>query len=176
MRTCVTAATICVLLACADPAWARGDDSVALTLVGTIEPSCSLSMPAGALDLGDVSGAGTADAAIGVSCNAPFILHLASEGGGLVTATPAVPGFESHIAYDASLVVPFDSGGSAASGPCGSDALLAAAPCASLASGTHTAIGQTATLSLSWQAASAAEPRLAGTYQDVIRVSVEFAP
>jgi len=133
-------------------------------------------MAVSSLELGDVRLAGTIGANVAFNCNSPFVVHLMSDSGALVhSGRRDVAGFETTIPYTASLNVPFDGGGAGAINACASAALLAAASCASLDSATHTAIRQTAELSLHWLG-EAARPRLAGTYQDVIRISVEFAP
>lgn len=161
---------------CPLPAMASGSDSASITVTGTIERSCSIAMAASSLDLGDVVAAGTISANVAFNCNTPFVVHLMSDGGALVhNGAREVAGFETIIPYTASLNLPFDDGGVGAINACASAALLAGASCGSLNSATHTAIRQTAALSLQWLA-QAATPRLAGRYQDVIRISVEFAP
>ena len=160
------------------PACAAGSTSVQLTIQGTVPQSCTVDASTPAIDLGDLTRAGTKDADIELSCNAPFILQLASDKGNFgAVAPPAAAGnFATTLSYRAGLSVPYDDGTSGAISDCASADLLAGATCATLASGTHTAINQVAHLALSWSAPDTAIPLLAGTYSDIIRISIEFAP
>ncbi|MBI1404075.1 MAG: hypothetical protein GC147_12805 [Porphyrobacter sp.] len=157
----------------AAPAAAR--ESVAITIVGKIEPSCRLGLANNTLDVGSLDSGGSARIGFDLDCNTPFQMSVASRNGGLAAGYegPVTGAFERSVAYRAELVMPLDDG-SQIETQCDSEALAANAACGLVSSGLQTAIAQSGSLTVAWQASS--QPRLAGDYSDVITVTVEFAP
>lgn len=99
-----------------------------------------------------------------VACNAPSNLRLTSQSGGVKTATAAVTGFTGRINYTASatwnsVTATIDTSLAGASGPYSG----AIAPVATAFSGS---------LSVSITPTANTLPLLAGTYSDILRVTL----
>lgn len=117
---------------------------------------------AGAVDTSIVTPSGSPFA--NVACNAPSNLRLTSQSGGVKTAAAAVTGFTGRINYTASatwnsVTASIDTSLAGASGPY----LGVIAPVATAHSGS---------LSVSITPTANAQPLLAGTYSDILRVTL----
>ena len=163
----------CVVVSLVPPAAAH--DQVQISLIGTIERSCSLSGALATVDLGDVTKISRRDLSLGVSCNTPFEYTLISANGGLRHNgnVNRIGGFTDLLPYRVNVSVPTDTGNARFS--CASDQMTAdARHCAAVDSGSGIALGQMAALSLSWQ--SPALPLLAGHFEDALTISFSVKP
>ncbi len=160
-----------ILTATSAVAW----DQVQIALIGEIERTCSVSGGLNAVDLGDVTRGSRRDLSLGVSCNTPFQYTLVSANGGLRHngGLKRIGGFTDLLPYRVNVLVPTDTGSAAFS--CASDQMtVQAGRCAPADSGGGIALGQTAALSLSWQAPPL--PLLAGRFEDALTISFSVKP
>ena len=162
---------------------AQAADTVSLTLQGTIPADCAMTAPNSSLQLGDITRNGQQALSLNVNCNAPFAYsHLSTNGGLKLQGAASVVGgaFASSQPYSVTTSFQTDQGsfGDGAL-PSGSLTLANAAPCLAASygascpfanSGAGVAINRTASLIIGWAAPTA--PLLAGTYSDVLTVTV----
>ena len=177
-------AMACIL--CAATSGARAGDTGALTIKGTVTPSCGITGPGGTVNLGDVSAAGSQQFTMTVNCNAPFAYAAVSTNGALVsTSTPSVVAgsFDHSLPY--TLTTDFTTDGADfghSNVPSSALTDANAAPCLAVTydavgcaayfadSGTTIAINKSATLTVRWS--NPANPLLAGSYTDTITITV----
>jgi len=171
---------------CVAASGARAGDTGALTIKGTVTPSCGITGPGGTVNLGNVSAAGSHQFTMTVNCNAPFAYAAVSANGALVsTGAPSVVtgSFNQSLPY--TLTTDFTTDGAdfghsnvpssaltdANAAPCLA-ATYDAAGCATYFgdSGTTVAINKSATLTVRWS--NPANPLLAGSYTDTITITV----
>jgi hypothetical protein len=147
-------------------------DSVSIAASGTIASSCSIAK-ASDFAAADFSVNGSRTASATVNCNTGFAMTATSANGAVTTAAATSVNFTSSLAYNFSLSVPLESGGSAVA-TCTSAAMLANS--CSLSSGGVAAIARTATLTTSWTVPALPLRLVAGAYSDVITVSIATVP
>jgi hypothetical protein len=164
-RACV----IAFFAASAQTTSACAGDSVAIELVGDIEPECRLTALPGGINLGTLAKTGTQLIPFQLNCNAPFDYSVRSREGGLKAGALNVPlGFAAKIPYALETRIPTNEG--IIIDQCGSATLATAAPpCGHGGSGSAIAIEQTGSLMISW---AIGDELVAGTYTDVVTLSV----
>jgi hypothetical protein len=150
----------------------RADDFVTIEVVGEIDQKCRLNALPASIELGKISKSGTQFIPFHIDCNTPFEYSVRSRDGAFKNpeVTAASIGFVGQIPYQLDLRIPTDGGLILAL--CDSVNLSGLSPsCGHGNSGSSIAIGQIASLTLSW--AVGAE-LVAGTYSDV--VTLTFRP
>lgn len=151
-----------------------------IDLHGQVAPRCELTAPLAGFGDFDMNHRGAAQGAIAVDCNTPFLLRVRSQHGGFASDA-ALSGAQAVAPYQVALQVGTDRGRQDL-GWCDSAALAAhaATDCPYAADGAHggwssgdaVAIGQTAALSLRWDAPGEGQARL-GAYADTIVIELE---
>ena len=165
---------------------ALAGDTGTLTITGTIAPSCGLTGPGAAVDLGNIGAAGSHQFDVTVNCNTPFAYALVSTNHALTAASPpsVIDGtFDATLPY--TLTTSFATDGASFGNSDIASADLTdtnAAPCLAPSydasgcaahfadSGATVAIDKTGTLTVTWGAA--AHPLVSGTFTDTIVLTV----
>ncbi len=128
-------------------------DSVKIELRGEIRPSCALAGAPASLDLGEISqgaASGQTEFTFQLSCNTPFTYRLSSVNGAMRNDEGAAgTGFAAEFPYKATLTILADDGG-ALTLDCAGAALSEASGGCLAGSGDRTAMGQDASLAVSW--------------------------
>jgi hypothetical protein len=145
------------------------DDSIAIELIGDIEPECRLTALPGSVNLGALTKTGTQFIPFQVNCNAPFNYSVRSREGALKTGALNVPpGFVVKIPYSLETRIPTNEG--LIIDQCGSATLAMSVPsCGHGGSGSAIAIEQIGSLMISW---AISDELVVGTYTDVVTLSV----
>lgn len=151
-----------------------------LDLRGQVPARCQVTTPPAGLTGFDLNAAGEAQSAFAVDCNAPFLMRVRSERGGFGTDT-SVANVEALAPYRMAVSVGTDAGRQDL-GWCEASALVAqaaegcaygaSAPLGGWSSGDATAIRQSGSVTLRWNAPARGQARL-GAYQDVIVIEME---
>lgn len=196
MRTCALGAAMAVLAATAAPA----RDTVEYDVIMTIPASCGWAAsgrPTAEVDLGDLAKAGERTLPFALDCNTPFVIRAASQNGAMKRAGDMPTGAEISFADRVDYEVRLRLGVRQANGAtdvrnrtCTSGELFTlAASCPfagdSLGEGweSNNAVANAAdaglpasSLRLRWDGQANGGPtRVAGSYSDVLTVSVEAA-
>jgi hypothetical protein len=169
---------------------------VELTIATTIEPRCGWSTsgkPSPTVNLGSLDETGFKDIPFEVDCNTPFTFTASSQGRALAQAAPIedLPAiFSQEVDYEVNLrlgVRQMNGVARALTATCDASALHIESMCPfaegsvlldeftgdSIATAADTALPRSR-LRISWQGQSASMPvRVAGTYSDVLIVSVQ---
>jgi hypothetical protein len=182
LRTAKALACAATAIAFVVPMQPANADVLMVAARGRIDPVCEIgvSAPAATADFatsGEVRGGAL------VNCNTGFAIKATSANGAVKNAASASPGFTNSLNYRFSLIVPLsDAPGSRINATCGSETLVAGqSSCAlspagpGLQSGGAVAINQKAAVYFSWKIPARLH-LVAGSYQDVITISIAAAP
>lgn len=179
----------------ATPAYAAGDapttDRLAIEVSATVMERCGVNPDRVPIQSAELDRPQTMNFQFSVDCNAPFVIGVSSQHGGMRLSTATnnqdptdAEGFAVEKAYDVALSVSTDDGVLDA-GACNSQALTGRGEgCAffgavageGMSSGGRTAINREGRLAVSWAEADAGPRLAAGTFQDTITVVIGVRP
>jgi hypothetical protein len=155
--------------ASATPPSAGMNDSVSIKLRGQVMPRCDFSGSDAPISFGENAiriYPVQVSRSFSVNCNAPFVIAMSSEYGGLKRAA-SISSFEQSLGYEVSLKLLTDSGRAIMLTCDGRDLNLEGAGCARN-SGDDTAIGKEALLTVKWRAEKQMMP---GSYSDELHLN-----
>ena len=150
-----------------------------IDLRGQVASRCAVTTPPASMASLAIDHAGTAQADFAIDCNSPFTVRVRSTSGGFAALEPT-PGAASLLSYQVAVVIGTDQGrqdlgwcdaGALTDSPAGS-CVYAPTGGEGWSSGEATAIDQTGTLRMRWDAPEADQPLL-GAYNDVIVIALE---
>ena len=176
IRVLATQIALAVSLVASPNAIAFAADEVKITVEGSIVASCAINGMAASANLGNISQAGSLSVPFTIDCNAPFSYALKSANGGLkhqaVAAAPS--GFSVLLPYSVQTVIATNSGAGINQTCTSANVKDGAVTCPFANSGNAVAINQPGSLGLSWSASG--QPLVAGSYQDVLTLTVSTPP
>lgn len=155
-------------------------DTIKVRASGTVLGTCTVVLASGFPTSSNLAISGNAQAQATVNCNTGFVIKATSASGAITSTSHTATGFTNTVPYSLAFNSPTDSG-IMIGGPCASATLVAGqagcvlSPAGSgLSSNGALATGKTATLTLSWT--PPVQKLVAGTYTDVITLSIAAAP
>jgi hypothetical protein len=152
--------------------------TLTVTAQGQIPQTCTVAAGPSFGNAG-LNASGSLSTTASVDCNIKFLIRVKSANGGLKTSlTPPSAAFSNSLDYQFSIAVPLDNSAGTLSGNCAASGLVTgSSACAlspagtGLSSGSATAMGQTASLGVSWTI-PAPKLLLAGSYADTLTITV----
>ncbi|WP_127078084.1 spore coat protein U domain-containing protein [Rhodomicrobium lacus] len=148
-----------------------GSQDIAITVVTTVKPSCSISNTSPVIDFGDLSKSGSVSVKIGLSCNSRFKFVFSSQNGGLAlgTSKPVRAPFLAKVPY--TLSYNLDTSAGAVADLCHSDNMIdGTSACVSETPPNSSALSKSLTLGFHWDSGEGVP--LAGAYRDVLAFRV----
>ena len=175
-RSPLLGATGLALFAAAGPAQA---ETFRVRAYGTIASSCGL-QATGSFASGDFTMAGQSNATAKIDCNKGFTIKVVSQYGQVQNTKTAPAGFVDRLPYSVRLQLPLDTAATLDK-TCAAATMMIGGTCemtagSGLDSKGSPAFGKTATITASWNAPATGVRPLAGSYSDIITISVVPTP
>lgn len=147
-------------------------DKLQIEVTGNIKPYCTSSVTSNAINVGDVTKAGSGTLSFTVDCNTPFQYTLQSDNGAMRLVNPPAAAKPNQIEtpYDVHIKIPLTLGGEI-NDTCSSAAIKqGAVSCKFSNSGQKVAVNKTAETRISWKDAQSI--LAAGQYSDRLTITV----